>query len=566
MYAPYFGLGREPFSLAPDPRFLFMSERHREALAHLLYGVGGGGGFVLLTGEIGAGKTTVARCFLEQLPAHCDVAYIFNPCLTVIELLQTVCSEFGLPTLGPGASVKAHVDALNAYLLDAHAQGRHALLVIDEAQALEPAVLEQLRLLTNLETAERKLLQIVLIGQPELRLMLAQPGLEQLAQRVIARYHLGPLTAAETREYVAHRLAVAGLNRPLPFDAAALVAIHQHSAGVPRRINLLADRALLGAYAQQRPGVDRGTVQRAAQEVFDPVSKASGWAAGARQPWALWALGAVLLAGVAVTLVGWRAAQQSAEPAAILAATGPAASAAPSASAVQQAASQAPAASLPAPALADAPLPAPAADALAQLMAAAHRDEATAWRELALRWNVSIGEGDPCTAAALAHLACFRSASGGLAQLRLLQRPVMLQLRQGRQTPVFAVLVALDARQARLQVGARSFDLPLITLAGVWRGDFATFWRTPPGWRPGSGVDAAGRVWVQEQLAQAMPESASPSGAAAGTAVRGGPDAVAAFQLLQGLPVDGQAGPLTLMQLNRSAGVEEPRLTLPPER
>src|SRR3990167_3503980 len=226
MYADFFGLKQSPFSIAPDPRYLFMSERHREALAHLLYGVQGGGGFVLLTGEIGAGKTTVCRCFLEQVPAHCQVAYIFNPKLSVIELLQSVCHEFGVPLPGdPGAAtVKTCVDALNAHLLAAHAQGRQGLLIIDEAQHLSAEVLEQLRLLTSLETNEPKLLQIILIGPPELRALLAGAGMEQLAQRVIARFHLGTLTAPETAAYVAHRLAVAGLPGANPFDAAAPAA------------------------------------------------------------------------------------------------------------------------------------------------------------------------------------------------------------------------------------------------------------------------------------------------------------------------------------------------------
>ncbi|HJW12899.1 MAG TPA: AAA family ATPase, partial [Albitalea sp.] len=177
MYARFFGLKQEPFSIAPDPRYLYMSERHREALAHLLYGVGGGGGFVLLTGEIGAGKTTVCRCFLEQIPRRCNVAYIFNPKLTVNELLKTVCDEFGIPVehQGPGvATVKDYIDPLNEFLLKTHAVGQNNLLIIDEAQNLSPDVLEQLRLLTNLETNERKLLQIILIGQPELRTMLAR--------------------------------------------------------------------------------------------------------------------------------------------------------------------------------------------------------------------------------------------------------------------------------------------------------------------------------------------------------------------------------------------------------
>jgi len=190
MYMRFFGLKQKPFSIAPDPRYLFMSERHREALAHLLYGVQGGGGFVLLTGEIGAGKTTVCRCFLEQVPRQCNVAYIFNPKLTALELLQTICHEFGIAVPVPAtgaATVKDHVDALNTFLLRTHAVGQNNVLIIDEAQNLSAEVLEQLRLLTNLETNERKLLQIVLIGQPELRGMVARPELEQLGQRVIAR-------------------------------------------------------------------------------------------------------------------------------------------------------------------------------------------------------------------------------------------------------------------------------------------------------------------------------------------------------------------------------------------
>ena len=197
MYAAFFGLKREPFSIAPDPHFLFMSEAHREALAHLLYGLGGGGGFVLLTGEIGAGKTTVCRCFLDQVPAHNDVAYVFNPKLSVTELLQTVCEEFRIAVPPGAATIKDYVDALNRFLLASHAAGRHSVLIIDEAQSLSAEVLEQLRLLTNLETAERKLLQIVLIGQPELRGMLARPDLEQLAQRVIARYAMQRLCQLE---------------------------------------------------------------------------------------------------------------------------------------------------------------------------------------------------------------------------------------------------------------------------------------------------------------------------------------------------------------------------------
>jgi general secretion pathway protein A len=271
MYMRFFGLKQEPFSLAPDPRYLYMSKRHREALAHLLYGVGGGGGFVLLSGEIGAGKTTVCRCFLEQIPKRCNVAYIFNPKLTVMELVKSICDEFHIPSLrakGQPATVKTYVDALNDFLLRTHAVGQNNVLIIDEAQQLSAEVLEQLRLLTNLETNERKLLQIVLIGQPELRTMLERPDLEQLAQRVIARFHLKALSAKETEHYIRHRLSVAGMTRAIPFDRKAVQRIHEISRGVPRRINLLCDRAMLGAYAHGRHTIDAAMVEKAGREVF----------------------------------------------------------------------------------------------------------------------------------------------------------------------------------------------------------------------------------------------------------------------------------------------------------
>ena len=310
MYAKFFGLRHEPFSIAPDPRYLFMSAQHREALAHLLYGLRGGGGFVLLTGEIGAGKTTVCRCFLERVPRRCNVAYIFNPKQTVEELLGSICEEFRIPRDDGEAprSAKQHVDALNDFLLRTHAVGQNNVLIIDEAQNLSADVLEQLRLLTNLETAERKLLQIILIGQPELRGMLARPGLEQLAQRVIARYHLSALSAKETAKYIHHRLIVAGLTRAAPFDRGAVQRIHALSRGVPRRINLLCDRALLGAYASGAAIVDAAIVDKAAREVLQARgprrvrrrrSSSHRW----RLPAAV-ALGAVLGAAL-VAAAGW---------------------------------------------------------------------------------------------------------------------------------------------------------------------------------------------------------------------------------------------------------------------
>jgi general secretion pathway protein A len=303
MYADYFGLKQAPFSIAPDPHYLFMSERHREALAHLLYGLGGGGGFVLLTGEIGAGKTTVCRCFLEQIPKRCNVAYIFNPKLTVVELMRSVCDEFMVPypERAPGtATVTDYLDPLNAFLLRSHGVGQNNVLIIDEAQNLSADVLEQLRLMTNLETHERKLLQIILIGQPELREMVAQPGLQQLAQRVIARFHLEALTEAETEQYIRHRLSVAGMTGPIPFLDDTLRRIHRLCRGVPRRINLLCDRALLGAYAAGKVVVDRHIVDKAAHEVFDAQEVGALLARASRRS-SLWlAMGGGLAIGLVI--------------------------------------------------------------------------------------------------------------------------------------------------------------------------------------------------------------------------------------------------------------------------
>jgi general secretion pathway protein A len=267
MYNQYFGLAEAPFSIAPDPRYLFLSEQHREALAHLLYGIGDQGGFIVLTGEVGTGKTTVCRCLLQQLPDNADVAFIVNPKLDSRELLQTICEELGVPLPDGELSIKQLVDALNDLLLATHARGRNAILIIDEAQNLDVDVLEQLRLLTNLETSERKLLQLILLGQPELNDLLARPDLRQLAQRITARYHLRPLSREEVALYIEHRLAIAGCRGSL-FTPAAIQRIYRYSQGVPRLINLLCDRALLGVYAGSGNVVDTAMVRRAAREVL----------------------------------------------------------------------------------------------------------------------------------------------------------------------------------------------------------------------------------------------------------------------------------------------------------
>jgi general secretion pathway protein A len=555
MYAPHFGLTQDPFSIAPDPRYLFMSERHREALAHLLYGVSGsgggaGGGFVLLTGDIGTGKTTICRCFLEQIPPSCHVAYIFNPKLTVTELLQSICDEFHIPvpaSTGATPTVKAYIDALNTFLLERHAQGHSAVLIIDEAQNLAPDVLEQLRLLTNLETRERKLLQIVLIGQPELRTMLARPELEQLAQRVIARFHLGALSESETTHYIAHRLAVAGHHGALPFDGAALQRIHALTRGVPRRINLLCDRALLGAWAHGRHQVNRAVVDQAAREVFDPAEAPRGWRP---TPTLLaWGLACAALGAGLAGAARWSTAPTSDTHAGTTPTT--------TAQGTPYSTTTAPA-------------PSPAASGpvtpLDELLPQLPSDIRQAWRDLAPLWQLPLPtDAAPCEAAAAQQLQCYRTNRLTLPQLRQLGRPGILSLQMPPgATPVHAVLVGLGTQTAQLRVAGQSRSVPLAALGRVWQGDFATYWRAPPGYSPMARGGSSGAAFTElaQRLDQldgiapdARPTASSPQVLDEPLKAR-----VRSFQRAAGLPVDGLPGPLTLMQIEQAVGATAPRL------
>ena len=550
MYAAHFGMKQDPFSIAPDPRYLFMSERHREALAHLLYGVGGGGGFVLLSGEIGTGKTTVCRCFLEQIPANCHVAYIFNPKLTVRELLKSVCDEFHITLLphplGPHAtSAKELTDALNAFLLKTHAAGQNCVLIIDEAQNLSADVLEQLRLLTNLDTNERKLLQIVLIGQSELRRMVARPELEQLAQRVIARYHLEALTALETAQYIQHRLAVAGLAGVVPFSKQALKRVQQLSRGVPRRINLLCGRAMLGAYATGQAVVTLEVLDKAAAEVFGPVVAGTQMDAPARSATArwVWVACAGLVATAAVAL--WWLAQRPVQ----MAADEPAVAGVP----VVPAISAMPASGTPTTAT-----PGTATLALPDASPAMTRDENQAWRALASLWRVDLPEGDACALAVRQQLQCFRGKNTTLAQIRQLARPGLLTVQDEQGQPQQALLLGLGEQTATLGQGNLAKTVSLSALALAWKGDFATFWIAPAGYNGPVKTNAQGPVvdWLAQQLAG--PDAVQPP-VVFNDSLR---QKLQVFQRAQGLPADGQLGPMTLMQLNRAAGLAEPRLRL----
>ena len=265
MYTAFYGLFEKPFSLSPDPRFLFFADSHREALAHLRYGIDQGEGFIAVTGEVGTGKSTLCRALIAGLGPDTEVAFLFNPPRSATELLQAIASEFGLDPAGHQRH--ALNDQLNQFLLEQKTNGKRALLVIDEAQNLDASLLEEIRLLSNLETANSKLIQIVLLGQPELDRKLDSHELRQLRQRISVRWFLTPLSRLETGAYVAHRLCVAaGRQRPI-FTASAKRAIFKHSGGVPRRINLLADRSLLAGYGANALQIGPGIVRQAAREI-----------------------------------------------------------------------------------------------------------------------------------------------------------------------------------------------------------------------------------------------------------------------------------------------------------
>ncbi|MES2832745.1 MAG: AAA family ATPase [Pseudomonadota bacterium] len=566
MYTRFFGLHQQPFSIAPDPRYLFMSQRHREALAHLLYGLDGGGGFVLLTGEVGAGKTTVCRLFLEQIPATCNVAYIFNPKQTAVELLQSICDEFGIVVSGDNVAstdattAKKYVDALNVFLLRSHASQQNNILIIDEAQNLSLDVLEQLRLLTNLETNERKLLQIVLIGQPELRMMLARPELEQLAQRIIARFHLEALSAKETAQYIAHRLMVAGGARSRPFSASIMRRIHRLAAGIPRRINLLSDRALLGAYARGKQQVDAKILTLAAHEIFGPERlRRSGsrfWYGIAA--WSLLGFGSVaaVMVSMPVTLsfINFpslnfpltNTAQIRSEMTTELSTAGSTLDSMGTETQTRPSQNSLPVVSPSPPPLS--PLPVTIASDV--------RDLQNAFRQLGKFWSLQLGDGGSCSAAQRQDTYCY-IGKNGLTEIRQLNRPGILTLYDDQGQKYYAVLTGLSSSTATIQLGARSETVALDTLATRWRGGFTTLWRGPPGYAPVSAKAARGAtsVWIASRLAKVglLPPSEAVADRILDVRLR-------QFQVAQGLTPDGVARPQTLMRLAAAAGDAEPTL------
>jgi general secretion pathway protein A len=454
MYRSFYGLAEKPFAITPDPRYLFLGGRHAEALAHLVYGITEAGGFIQLTGEVGTGKTTIIRSLLAKQPDNSEIALILNPRMEPAEFLLTICEELGIlvPDDAVG-SVKELVDILNRYLLRAHAAGRRVVLVVDEAQNLAPELLEQVRMLTNLETETQKLLQIILIGQPELRDVLARNDLRQLAQRITGRYHLEPLTRSESASYVKHRLRIAGAKSDI-FTTGALRELYRTSGGVPRLLNIIGDRALLGGYSEDRHEISAAMVRKAAGEVFDRHILAPWW------PWVLGGATALLVAGA--LYVGSSLWQRERDPAVEQGAASRQGSAVPQTPAVvpPQAVSAKPEASLGA------------------LLSSASPDDDAAWDRLFTLWSARyLNDGpQPCDQAVRQGLECLQQ-KGSTALLRQFNRPAILHLADDAGAARAVVLQRLDADRAQVQVGWSVRDVPLAELERRWNGRFTLLWR-----------------------------------------------------------------------------------------
>jgi general secretion pathway protein A len=509
MYTSFFGLQEKPFAITPDPRYLYLSERHAEALAHLLYGINEAGGFIQLTGEVGTGKTTVIRSLLEQLPGHADVALILNPRVTPAEFLLTICEELHVPVPEAGrGSTKTLMDLIGRQLLDTHARGRRVVLIVDEAQNLGTQTLEQVRLLTNLETATTKLLQIILIGQPELRELLDQPELRQLAQRITGRYHLNPLSAEETTGYVRHRMRIAGATAEV-FTPSALREIHRLSGGIPRVINVICDRALLGAFTQEDHRAGGALVRQAASEVYGRPVPA---------PWLKWATAGAVAAAVALVVAGlWTyTGQRRAAPAEAPGASAPTPqSPSPTQVAV---ASPAPTTAATVAAVAATAEPARAADPpLAELLVSHGNDTTTeaALGKLFALWGTIYepARGRGCDQAAKQGLECLFQ-KGSWAQLRTLNRPAILTLTDDVGRTHQVVLTGLTDEQATLDLGNAQREVPITALSRYWFGDFLMLWRPPlavakalsPGMR---GEDVR---WLRDSLRAAQGLPSAPGG------------------------------------------------------
>lgn len=527
MYHSYFGLDEQAFSIAVNPRYLYMSAQHREALAHLLYGVSSGG-FVMLSGEVGTGKTTIIRCLLEQLPENADLAIIMNPSASARDLLSSICDEFGVDYNAEETSLKILTDKLTEFLVKNHRGGRKSIVLIDEAQLLRISTLEQVRLLTNLETNTQKLLQIILVGQPELNELLAKPALRQLSQRITARYHLRPLSEGETAAYIKHRLNIAGMPPGRqPFPAHIIRKVHQISRGIPRLVNILCDRMLLGAYSREASSIDNTIYRQAIVEVLgeapeEPFRRYQKAVYGG-----LGALGLMLFI-VLVWLVMGSLRSKSDTSAQVIG----------EGSIIRGSSSS----------------PGPHTDIDGEYWL---RNQDRALAELLSVIDVKYDSTlYPCWVITKQGFKCENQKVTTWEEFTLYDRPAVLTITTPAKHTAYVTLIGIRHNDAWVHINGKLKRMALDELGSMWTGDFVFVWRRPEGFKEVVGLGSRGPIvtWIAEQFAQLDQQSAPLTREHFNAQLQ---KRVKIFQRAQNLEDDGFVGMQTLLKLNEALGVEK---------
>lgn len=527
MYHSFFDLAEPTFSIAVNPRYLYMSQQHKEALAHLLYGVTGGG-FVMLTGEVGTGKTTIIRCLLEQMPENTDIAIVMNPMSNVPELLKTICDELGASCIQEEPSIKDLTDALHRFLLHNHTQGRNTVLLIDEAQLLSAQALEQVRLLTNLETTTQKLLHIILVGQPELKTLLAKPELRQLAQRITARFHLTPLTLAETQAYIRHRLKIGGLPEGRsPFPYAIIKRIHAFTGGIPRLINVICERCLIGAYGSNKLRVDNAIFNAARKEVMGGLAKEQP-----TQATLYWkSILAIACVGLLCTAIYFGNGPHTPEIALANLSSASASSAASSSSA-----SSAP-----------------------EISIRNYHDAEDIFFEYL---DIPLApETRPCGRNLKTAQECAKVSLHTWTDVSELNRPVILVMSTPEKFSTYLVLIGLDAEKAFvINAQQQKIVVPLSTIGRDWTGEAIYLWKRPPGFTETLllGDTSPTVAWVAQQFAKLDKQKEPLSDDLFSLALH---ERIKIFQRTKGIAADGNINEQTLLKLNEAVGADPLLLT-----
>lgn len=541
MYHNYFGLKEQAFSIAVNPRYLYMSRQHKEALAHLLYGVKGGG-FVLLSGEVGTGKTTIVKCLLEQLPEKTEIAIVLNPMADVTDMLCTICEELAIAYDRNRISVKQLTDCLYKYLLDNHKNGHNTVLLIDEAQLLSSEALEQIRLLTNLETTTQKLLQIILVGQPELNELLARPQLRQLSQRITARFHLMPLTLGETQAYIRHRLAVAGMPEGRnPYPSAIIKKIHSFTGGVPRLINIICERMLIGAYGHNKPVVDQHIFKLACSEVAGSMEHQQLIIKNLDRRLLI---GAGAIVAVLIGLIIWLALPSEPDTAAI---------ASDKPATIELIAATATPATL---------------SSSSTAIAIEKNNDSLHYRTDSLsqsQYNLLsflgfdvTSETHPCWELTQNRVQCKNISMDTWEGLRELNRPAVLKITTPERFTSYVVLVGLGNTQAQiLKESGETVHIPLAEIGPMWTGDAFYVWTRPRGFVEPlvKGQRSSTIRWLAKQFAELDEHTEPLTNSLFTTTMQ---QRVKIFQRNHGLKDDGIVGEQTLMKVNEVMGIDRP--------